>query len=80
MELEHVMSQAAQDLEDGETRHESRERQAHEHEHPHECERCSGRNTRTPVQRETTRKLDSQTSRAEEVLEQYERRPHDKST
>ena len=67
MEFEHVMSQAARDLDDGETRHESREPQAHEHEHPHERERCSGRNTRTPVQRETTRKLDSQTSRAEEV-------------
>ena len=33
MELEHVMSQAAQDLNDGETRHESRKAQAHEHEH-----------------------------------------------
>ena len=61
MELEHVMSQVEQDLNDGETRHESL------HEHPQERERCSGRNTRTPVQRETTRKLDSQTSRAEEV-------------
>ena len=66
-ELEHVMSRAAQDLDDGETRHESREPQVDEHEHPHERERCSSRNTRTPVQRETTRKLDSQTSRAEEV-------------
>ena len=61
------MSQAEQDLDDGETRHESREPQAHEHEHPHERERCSGRNTRTPVQRETTRKIDNQTSRAEKV-------------
>ena len=33
MELEHVMSQAAQDLNDGETRHESRKAQAHEHEY-----------------------------------------------
>ena len=33
MELEHVMSQAAQDLNDGETRHESREAEAHEHEY-----------------------------------------------
>ena len=32
MELEHVTSQAAQDLGDGETRHESRKAQAHEHE------------------------------------------------
>ena len=32
MELKHVMSQAAQDL-DGETRHESRKAQAHEHEY-----------------------------------------------
>ena len=43
----------------------------------------SGRNTRTPVQRETNRELDNQTSRAEGgVLEEcvYERRPHDKST
>ena len=33
MELEHVMSQAAQDLNDGETRHESWKAQAHEHEY-----------------------------------------------
>ena len=33
MELEHVMSQAAQDFNDGETRHESRKAQAHEHEY-----------------------------------------------
>ena len=33
IELEHVMSQAAQDLNDGETRHESRKAQAHEHEY-----------------------------------------------
>ena len=33
MELEHVMSQAAQDLNDGETRHASRKAQAHEHEY-----------------------------------------------
>ena len=33
MESEHVMSQAAQDLDDGETRHESRKAQAHEHEY-----------------------------------------------
>ena len=33
MELEHVMSQAAQDLNDGETRHESGKAQAHEHEY-----------------------------------------------
>ena len=33
MELEHVMSQAAQDLDDGETRYESREGLAHEHEY-----------------------------------------------
>ena len=32
MELKHVMSQAAQDL-DGKTRHESRKAQAHEHEY-----------------------------------------------
>ena len=32
MELKHVMSQAAQDLDDGETRHESREAEAREHE------------------------------------------------
>ena len=36
MELEHVMSQAAQDLNDGETRHGSREAQAHEHEYLHQ--------------------------------------------
>ena len=33
MELEHVMSQAAQDLNDGETHHVSRKAQAHEHEY-----------------------------------------------
>ena len=38
MELEHVMSQAAQDLNDGETRHESPEAQAHEHEYVPERE------------------------------------------
>ena len=40
MELEHVTSQAAQDLNDGETRHESRKAQAHAHEHEylHESE------------------------------------------
>ena len=32
MELKHVMSQAAQDLDDGETRHESPETEAREHE------------------------------------------------
>ena len=32
LELEHVMSQAAQNLNDGETHHESREAQAHERE------------------------------------------------
>ena len=37
MELKHVMSQAAQDLDDGETRHESQD--AHEHEHEHLPER-----------------------------------------
>ena len=33
MELEHMMSQAAQDLNVGETRHESQKAQAHEHEY-----------------------------------------------
>ena len=32
MEIKHVMSQAAQDLDDGETRHESREAEAPKHE------------------------------------------------
>ena len=72
MELEHVMGQAAQDLNDGETRHESWKAQAQEHEYLLEREEgavdeSSGRNTRTPVHQETTRKLNSQTSRAEEV-------------
>ena len=31
------------------------------------AKKCNGRNTRTPVHQETTRKLNSQTSRAEEV-------------
>ena len=60
MEVEHVMSQAAQDLNDGETRHESWKAQAQEHEYLLE-------RARTPVHQETTRKLNSQTSRAEEV-------------
>ena len=38
IEFEHLMSQAAQDLNDGETRHESRKAQAHEHEYPLERE------------------------------------------
>ena len=38
MELEHVMSQAAQDLNEGETRHESRKAQAREHEYSLERE------------------------------------------
>ena len=38
MELEHVMSQAAQDLNDFQTRHESRKAHAHEHEYPPERE------------------------------------------
>ena len=33
MELEHVMNHAAQDLNDGKTRHESRQAQAQEHEY-----------------------------------------------
>ena len=38
MELEHVMSQAAQDLNDGETRHESQIAQAHGNGYLLECE------------------------------------------
>ena len=38
MVLEHVMSQAAENLNDGETRPGSREAQAHEHEYPPERE------------------------------------------
>ena len=39
MELEHVMSQAAQDLNDGEMRHESWKAQAHENEYPPQTRR-----------------------------------------
>ena len=39
MELEHAMSQAAQDLNDGETRHESWKAQSHEHEYLREREK-----------------------------------------
>ena len=56
MELEHVMSQAAQNLNDGETRHGSWEAQSHEHEY------LLGRSTRTPVHQEATHKLNCQTS------------------
>ena len=60
MELEHVMSQAAQDLNDGETRHQSQKAQAHEHEYLLEREEVQWT---THVHQETTRKLNCQTSR-----------------
>ena len=50
MELEHVMSQDAQELDDGETRHESREKREHQFNEkrlvssttrPHEPRRCA---------------------------------------
>ena len=50
MELEHVMSEDAQDLDDGETRHESRETREHQFNEerlvssttrPHEPRRCA---------------------------------------
>ena len=68
MELEHVTSQAAQDLDGGETRHESRKAQAHEHEYLLEREEVQWT---THVHQENDqfvkRRLNSQTSRAEEV-------------
>ena len=65
--LRSTLSQAAQDLNDGVPRHESgKPKLTNTNVHPN-AKRCSGRNTRTPVHQETTRKLNSETSRAEEV-------------
>ena len=63
MELEHVMSQAAP------ARHatDPRKLKLTITNTNLNSNRCSGRNTRTPVHQETTRKLNCQTSRAEEV-------------
>ena len=60
MELKDVMSQAAQDLDDGETRRESREAEDREHE---EVQWCSGRSRHQGA----IRKLNSLTSRVEEM-------------
>ena len=57
MELEHVMSQAAQDRYDGETHHDNEKLKLTN------VRKCSGRNTHQGA----TRKLISQTSRVEEV-------------
>ena len=57
MELEHVMSQAPQDLDDGETRHDDGKLKLTN------VTKCSGRSTHQGA----TRKLNSQTSRVEEV-------------
>ena len=67
MELQHVMSQAAQDLNDGVPRHESGKPKLTNTNVHLNAKRFSGRNTRTPVHQETTRKLNSETSRAEEL-------------
>ena len=57
MELEYVMSHAPQDLDDGETRHDDWKLKLTN------VTKCSGRSTN----QEATRKLNSQTSRVEEV-------------
>ena len=57
----HVMSQAAQDLNAGDDTPRIPDNSSLN------AKRCSGRNTRTQVHQETTRELNSQTSRAEEV-------------
>ena len=57
MELEHVMSQAPQDLDDGKTRHDDGKLKLTN------VTKCSGRSTHQGA----TRKLNSQTSRVEEV-------------
>ena len=69
-----MMSQAAQDLNNGETRHESRVNHAHDHEDVPEREvvqwtkqTLSRTNVRTSVDRESPRELNKHTSRAEEV-------------
>ena len=65
MELEHVMSQAAQDLNDSETRNESRKLKLTNTNIYLNAKRCSGRNTRTPVS-------DGERDRmAQKLLEQY---------
>ena len=57
MELEHVMSQAAQDRHDGETRHDNEKLKLTN------VTKCSGRSTHQGA----TRKANSVTSRVEEV-------------
>ena len=69
-----MMSQATQDLNNGETRHESRENHAHDHENEPEREEVqwtrhalSRLTARTSVDRGTLRVLNKHTSRVEEV-------------
>ena len=64
MELEHVMSQAAQDLNDGETRHESWKAQAQEHEYLLEREEVQW--TKTHKHQFIKRRLVSSTARPHE--------------
>ena len=73
MELEHVMSQDAQDLDDGETRHESREAEAREHEEVQWTKHAS----RSDSQAQQP-DLTSRGGELEECV--YEQRPHDMST
>ena len=83
MELEHVMSQAALDLNVGETLHESRKAQAHDHECLPEREEVQWtKHANTSSSRnDSLAQLPDLTSRGG-VLEECvcERRPHDKST
>ena len=64
MELEHVMSQAAQDLNDGETLHESRKAQAHEHEYLLEREEVQW--TKHTITSSSKKRLVSSTARPHE--------------
>ena len=83
MELEHVMSQAAQDLNDGETRHESWEAQAHEHEYlPERDEVQWTKHANTSSSRNDSKAQQPDLTSRGGVLEEcvYGRRPHDRST
>ena len=73
MELKHLMSQVAHDLNDGETRHESREADAHEHEEVQWTKHASRSDSEAQQHDLTSRGG---------VLEErvYARGPHDMST
>ena len=84
VELEHATSQAAQDLNDGETRLESWKAQAHEHENLPEREELQWtKHANTSSSRDDSRAQQVDLTSRGGVLGEcvYERRPHDdKST